>query len=116
MTRISLAILAIGLAASGGQSRTPTIHLLPNFDLYTLHYRPREAFLPAGVYDRVFRTAGWISPVVLYDGAVAGVWERKGGSLRVELFVRETKRLRSGVEREARRLGEFLGTELALQL
>ena len=93
-----------------------SVHLLPNFDVYTLHYRPREAFLPAGTYDRVYRTAGWISPVVLYDGAVAGVWERKGRRLRVELFVRETKRLRAGIERDARRLAEFLGTELELHL
>jgi hypothetical protein len=93
-----------------------SVHLLPNFDVYTLHYRPREAFLPSGTYDRVFRQAGWISPVVLYDGAVAGLWERKKRNLPVELFVRETKRLRAGIEREARRLGEFLGTPLELQL
>ena len=93
-----------------------SVHLLPNFDVYTLHYRPREAFLPAGTYDRVYRQAGWISPVVLYDGAVAGLWERKGRRLRVELLVRETKRLRAGIEREARRLADFLGTELELEL
>jgi Winged helix DNA-binding domain len=93
-----------------------SVHLLPNFDVYTLHYRPREAFLPAGTYERVFRTAGWISPVVLYDGAVAGVWERKKDLLRVELFVRETKRLRAGIEREAKRLAEFLGAPIELQL
>lgn len=91
-----------------------SVHLLPNFDLYTLHYRPREAFLPPGIYDRVFRTAGWITPVVLYDGAVAGVWERKGRTLRVELFVRETKRLRAGIEREVERLAGFL--ELPVEL
>jgi hypothetical protein len=93
-----------------------SVHLLPNFDVYTLHYRPREAFLPAGVYDRVYRTAGWISPVVLYDGAVAGVWERKKRDLRVELFVRETKRLRAGIERGTKRLAEFLGEPVELQL
>jgi hypothetical protein len=93
-----------------------SVHLLPNFDVYTLHYRPREAFLPAGAYERVFRTAGWISPVVLYDGAVAGVWERKKNVLRVELFVRETKRLRAGIEREAKRLAEFLDAPIELQL
>lgn len=93
-----------------------SVHLLPNFDVYTLHYRPREAFLPAGTYDRVYRTAGWISPVVLNDGAVAGVWERKNRRLRVELFVRETKRLRAGIERETRRLSTFLETELELKL
>ena len=93
-----------------------SVHLLPNFDVYTLHYRPREAFLPPGTYDRVYRQAGWISPVILYDGAVAGVWERKKRILRVELFVRETKRLRAGIERETRRLAEFLEAPLELQL
>ena len=97
-----------------------SVRLLPNFDVYTLHYRPREAFLPEGVYDRVYRTAGWISPVVLYDGAVAGVWEHKKRprkiDLSVELFVRETKRLRAGIAREARRIGEFLGAPVELHL
>ena len=97
-----------------------SVHLLPNFDLYTLHYRPRDAFLPPGTYDRVYRVAGWISPVVLYDGAVAGIWEHKKRpkkvELRVELFVRETKRLRAGIERETRRLAEFLTLPVELQL
>jgi hypothetical protein len=93
-----------------------SVHLLPNFDVYTLHYRPREAFLPTGVYDRVYRQAGWISPVVLYDGAVAGVWERKKRILRVDLFVRETKRLRAGIERETRRLAEFVEAPLELHV
>jgi uncharacterized protein YcaQ len=93
-----------------------SVHLLPNFDVYTLHYRPREEFIPPGTYDRVFRQAGWISPVVLYDGAVAGVWDRKNRVLRVDLFVRETKRLRAGIEREAKRLAEFLGLAVDLKI
>jgi hypothetical protein len=97
-----------------------SVHLLPNFDLYTLHYRPRDAFLPPDTYDRVYRVAGWISPVVLYDGAVAGVWEHKKRpkklDLRIELFVRETKRLRAGIEREARRVAEFFSLPVELQL
>ncbi|MEX2645025.1 MAG: winged helix DNA-binding domain-containing protein [Gaiellaceae bacterium] len=109
-------ILAADAELLGSLEPPRSVHLLPNFDVYTLHYRPREAFLPEGTYDRVYRTAGWISPVVLYDGAVAGVWERKKRVLRVELFVRETKRLRAGIEREARRLEEFLEAPLELQL
>jgi hypothetical protein len=97
-----------------------SVHLLPNFDVYTLHYRPREAFLPEGVYDRVYRTAGWISPVVLYDGSVAGMWELKKRprkvELAVELFVPATQRLRAGIRREARRVGDFLGAPVELQL
>ena len=97
-----------------------SIHLLPVFDVYTLHYRPRETFLPDGVYDRIYRTAGWISSVVLADGAVAGVWEQRKRARRlevaVELFVRETKRLRTGIAREAKRLSEFLELPVELQL
>lgn len=97
-----------------------SVHLLPNFDLYTLHYRPRDAFVPAGQIDRVFRIAGWISAVVLVDGAVAGVWELKRRArkieLRVELLVRLTNDRRKGIEREARRLADFLGTPVELQL
>jgi uncharacterized protein YcaQ len=97
-----------------------SVRLLPNFDVYTLHYRPREAFLPDGVYDRVYRTAGWISPVVLYDGAVAGVWELKKRPRKVELtaelFARATKRLRDGIVREARRLADFQGLPVELHL
>ena len=37
--------------------------------------------------DAVFRQAGWISPVILVDGAIAGVWkhERQGATVQVEL-------------------------------
>ena len=105
-------VLAGDLEVMQSLDRPHSIHLLPVFDLYTLHYRPREAFQPAGVYERIYRVAGWISPVVLVDGAVAGVWEHKKRArrldVRVELFVRETKRLRAGIARETRRLGEFL--------
>jgi uncharacterized protein YcaQ len=98
--------------------RPRSIHLLPVFDVYTLHYRPREAFLPDGVYDRIYRTAGWISAVVLVDGAVAGVWQHKKRArnldVRIELFVPDTRRLRAGVAKEAKRLGEFL--ELPVEL
>ena len=112
-------VLAGRPRARSARSNGPqSIHLLPVFDLYTLHYRPREAFLPPGVYDRIYRTAGWISPVVLVDGAVAGVWEYKKRArrldVRVELFVRETKRLRAGIARRAKSLGEFL--ELPVEL
>ena len=89
---------------------------LPDTDFFPIVvYVDRMADKPF-VPDVVFRTAGWISPVVLYDGAVAGVWERKNRVLRVELFVRETKRLRAGIDREVRRLGEFLGLPVDVRL
>jgi hypothetical protein len=59
-------------------------------------------------------------PVLLVDGAVAGVWERRrrGGLLevRVEPFVPATRRLRRPLEHEAARIGAFLETEAALSI
>jgi hypothetical protein len=89
------------------------VRLLPNFDVYTLAYRPRSTLVPDGVYDRVFRTAGWISPVVLVNGRIAGVWERKAErgriELRVEPFVRLGKAVRRRVEEEAALIDAFRG-------
>ncbi|WP_174554108.1 hypothetical protein [Microtetraspora fusca] len=47
--------------------------------------RDLEALLPAAVRPKVSRAAGWISPVVVHRGRVAGVWEAKDGRLAVEL-------------------------------
>lgn len=49
--------------------------LLGGFDPYVLApISHREALIPEGHVDDVSRTAGWISPVVLVDGFVAGTW------------------------------------------
>jgi hypothetical protein len=89
-----------------------SVRLLPGFDAYTVGFQPRSALVADRFKDRVFRTAGWISPVLLVDGAVAGVWElqTKGGAATAT--VRPFGRLRPGARREMRneveRLSEFL--------
>ncbi|MGW5684855.1 winged helix DNA-binding domain-containing protein [Nonomuraea sp. NPDC003754] len=63
------------------------VHLLPGFDQYILGApRSLEPLIPAGVKSKVSRAAGWISPVVIYQGRVAGVWESKDGEPVLELF------------------------------
>ena len=101
--------------------RAASVHLLPVFDVYTLHYRPREAFLPPGVYDRIYRTAGWISSVVLVDGAVAGVWEHKKRATPRSTCASSCscgRRSACAPGSRARRssLGEFLELPVELQL
>ena len=65
---------------------------------------------------RVYRSQGWISPVLLVDGRMEGVWrhERKGGRLVVEIepFAEQPGWVRHGAEQEAERLARFLGGEL----
>ncbi|MEU4575790.1 winged helix DNA-binding domain-containing protein [Nonomuraea sp. NPDC023979] len=63
------------------------VHLLPGFDPYILGApRSLEPLVPAAVKARVSRQAGWISPVVLHQGRVAGVWEAKAGRVTADLF------------------------------
>ncbi|MEV0583772.1 winged helix DNA-binding domain-containing protein [Nonomuraea sp. NPDC050310] len=62
-------------------------HLLPGFDQYILGApRDLEPLIPAGAKAKVSRQAGWISPVVVYRGRVAGVWEAKDGAIVTDLF------------------------------
>jgi hypothetical protein len=88
------------------------IRLLPNFDAYLMASYPREAFLSPEHTALVFRTAGWVSPVVLVDGRVAGVWgyeKRKSAiDVNVSLFRRFSATERAALVDEVDRLGAFL--------
>ncbi|MEV0619187.1 crosslink repair DNA glycosylase YcaQ family protein [Nonomuraea sp. NPDC050404] len=62
------------------------VHLLPGFDQYILAApRGLAALIPPELKAKVSRQAGWISPVVVHEGRVAGVWEAKGGDLTLDL-------------------------------
>ena len=93
------------------------VRLLPAFDHYVVAApRDREAVLPEALKSRVYRPQGWLSPVLLVDGRMEGVWrhERKGGRLVVEIapFDEQPERVRRATEEEAGRLARFLGGEL----
>ena len=95
------------------------VRLLPAFDQYVVAATKQAGhFLPGDFAARVYRPQGWLSPVLLVDGVMAGVWrhERKGRSLAVEVepFRRLPKARRAEVAAEAERLAAFLGGELAL--
>lgn len=106
------------------ESATPTAgvaRLLPAFDQWTIAVtRHAERLLPKGVArERVYRAQGWISPIVVVDGRIAGLWrhELRGAqlSVAVEPFGRLAKERRAAVAAEAQRLGAFLGGEPALR-
>ena len=68
----------------------------------------------------MYRAQGWISPVVLVNGRMAGVWKhaRKGRRLVVELepFDRLPVWARTQLQAEAVRLADFVGGELDLNV
>jgi hypothetical protein len=64
---------------------------------------------------RVYRPQGWLSPVVLVDGRIVGVWshERRGSAVTVEIepFDKVDAQVRAAAEAELASLATFLGGE-----
>ncbi len=89
-----------------------SVRLLPHFDPYVLG-TPRKfgGIIPEAHRDRVFRPSAWISPVVLVDGRVEGVWgyekKRSQVEVKIEMFSPASNTVKGGIEREAKRLGDF---------
>jgi len=87
--------------------------LLPGFDVYVSGTRPRESLVEPRFADRVFRTAGWVSPVVTVNGAARGIWRHERGGAGLQVTVEPLRPLtaahRRAVAAEADRLGDFLG-------
>ena len=105
--------LAADVAAIQAAPPPLPARLLGGFDVYVAGTRPRSSLVDRRFEDRVFRKAGWVSPVVLVDGMVAGVWghERSGGRIQVtvEPFQPLGGAQRRQLGEEADRLGSFLG-------
>ena len=92
----------------------PVVRLLPLFDPYTVAVRRNgERPLSGPEKDLVYRKAGWISPVLLVDGELAGVWEHAEvkGRLRVDvnLFGPLDSAVPALATVEAERLAAYLG-------
>lgn len=96
------------------------VHLLGGFDPLIVGAGLRDGLIPPAHLKRVSRTAGWISPVVLVDGVVAGVWDmapgRASAALTVELFVNETPTLRAHIDRAADHVGRALDRPVTIGL
>jgi hypothetical protein len=114
-------VLARDLRGIASTQPTDTARLLPAFDQWTVGATRRHpAFLDSRQHARIYRPQGWISPVLLVNGRMVGVWrhERKGGRLHVELepFGRLPVWARAQLAAEAERLAEFFDAELELKV
>jgi len=94
------------------ESTPPPVRLLPYFDTFILGHKTREHLVAARHHKRVYRTAGWIAPVVLVHGRVVGVWaharEQNRLRVRVTMFAPTSRRVTAGIREEADHLGRFL--------
>jgi hypothetical protein len=81
--------------------------------------RRLDALMPSDRHDPVHRVAGWVSPVVVVDGRVAGTWELtsgKRGGISVQPFVRWRGGARRDLEPEVDRIASFLDRPLAVSV
>ncbi len=97
-----------------------TIRLLPLFDPYVIAMpRGNSYILPDAHKNRVYRPQGWISPVILVDGRIVGVWEHdkkaKTTLVKMDAFAPLNSEIKAGIEAETQRLSAFLGTPVQVE-
>ena len=96
-----------------------SVRLLPAFDQYVIGASwHAEHLLPGDLRPRVYRPQGWVSPVLLVNGRMEGVWRHEIKGSRVEVliepFVKVPAWARRAAAEEAERLAGFLGRSLEL--
>ena len=102
------------------------VRLLPEYDVYVMGFRERDRLVPEPMRELIAShgRGRYEGPagvrLVLVDGVAAGLWERRKRGKRVELDVRLARRLgkarRTELDREADRVGAFLGLEPVLSV
>ena len=92
------------------------VQLLPNFDPYLMGHSSRDHLFEAQHRSKVSRTAGWISPVVLVDGRVAGVWAYALNKQRLRVEITPFDSLRPKVVKEAGARAEAIAASLGAKL
>jgi hypothetical protein len=96
------------------------VHLLPNFDEYTVGYRDRSAMLHADYPFRpeLFAFSSILSNVVIAGGELRGAWRKiataKGVRVEISSLAPLSPSVRSSVEEAGRRFGRFLGRPVEL--
>jgi hypothetical protein len=97
------------------------VRLLSHFDCYVIGCHPRDRLLPPDWAQRVPpRTIPSTLQVLLVDGTIAGVWDRKAKGKRVEITVEAfggpDRRQERMLEEEAARVGTVLQAEATLKI
>jgi hypothetical protein len=115
-------VRAVDVGALGAATPDHAVRLLPGFDPFTNELPRRvDSVLGDTHHDRVHRTAGWVTPIVVIDGRVAGTWEiangRAGaGTIAVWPFGRWRGGARRELGPEVERIAAFLDRPLRLEV
>jgi len=114
-TVLSATLADIQASASAG-----VVRLLPYFDIYTIAVAPHvEALMSPQHKALVYRPQGWISPVVVVDGRIVGVWEYETKkvklTVKISLFEPLTPANKEVLDSEAQNLGWFFNLEPVIE-
>ena len=97
------------------RAKTPTAHLLPPFDEYTVAYRDRSAIIDP-TFTKLIASGGAFAPIVVIDGQVTGTWKRSSGADRLSItampFESFSPEDLAAVQDAAERQARFLGIPL----
>jgi hypothetical protein len=108
-------VLAEHAAELAATRRTRAVRLVPGFDQWVLGPGTSDTHVVAGERRAaVSRQAGWISPVVVAGGVVAGTWAVQGADLTVAWFGERGRAPRRALHAEVARIGSLVGTDLRL--
>jgi hypothetical protein len=105
-----------GLTEAGGSR---LVRLLPAFDQYVVTATLQaEHLMPGPFKARIYRPQGWLSPVLLVDGRMDGVWRQETKAkhllVTIEPFTAPPARVKRAAEVEAERLAAWTGARLEL--
>jgi hypothetical protein len=101
-----------------------SVRLVPHYDCYVLGSYPREPVVPAEfkAFLRTLKRATYEGavglPLLLIDGVVSGIWQRRQRARHLDIIVTPivslTPQHRQQLDTEAARIGAFFGTEAKL--
>ena len=95
------------------RGRSASVQLLPAFDEFLVSYQHRGDVLDA-IHTKTINTGwGFLSPAIVVDGQVVGVWRRTLSrsfvTVELEHFSAPSSAIQQGLEAAAARYGDFLG-------
>ena len=109
-------MLGVDLKSMRSRAGQESVQLLPGFDPYLMGHATRDHLFEPVHRWKVSRVSGWISPVLLVNGRVLGVWTHavtKGG---LKLEITPFAPLKPRVIKEAGARAEIIATTLGARL
>jgi hypothetical protein len=95
---------------------TKAVRLLGGFDQWVLGPGTEDSHvIPSARRRTVSKQSGWIAPIVVAGGAVAGTWELDRHVIRVGWFAESGRLAKRGLTQEAGRLAAIIGRELTVE-